>query len=233
MDKKTRIFLIVIGALLLCSALLTLRTCRESDKVAEQSGLINSLNDTVKIWKDKDGLSNSKTSVVTTEDPKDFIKLKNQDETIQKLQAEVKKYEKQLKKGGNVTNFTSETKVTTTVPTKVDTVYTVEQAKQLIYRSEFNKEGWVFGNTVATPDSTTINIHTKDEYTVVVGFENTGFLGLGKGTPFSLVNNKNPYSITPELKTYQVTIQNKKYTWVMPVAVALALGIIGGVLIAK
>ena len=231
MDRFTKILLSVIGVLLFSSALLTVRTCHQDGTIDEKNNLINSLNDTVKIWKDKDGLSNSKTSVITTRDPKDFLTIKSQDKTIQKLQQEVKNFEKQIKKGGSVTNFVSETKVTTTNPTKIDTIV-IDSTKHLVYRSEFNKDGWVFGNTVATPDSTTVNIRTKDEYTLVVGFENTGFLGLGKGTPFSLVKNKNPYSTTPELKTYQVDIRRRQ-TWIVPTAVALGLGIIGGIIIAK
>lgn len=230
MDKLTKILLYIVGGLLLLSLFLTLKTCNQADTVAEQSGLIHSLNDTVKIWKDKEGLSNTSNSVVTTRDPDDFLKLNNQSKEIQKLQKEVEKYKSSIKKGGSVTNFVSETKVTSTNPTKVDTVI-IDNTRKLIYRSEFNKEGWVFGNTIATPDSTTINVQTKDEYTVVVGFENRGFLGLGKGTPFSLVRNGNPYSTTPELKTYQVDIQGKKYTWVLPTVIALALGIITGVVL--
>lgn len=232
MDKLTKILMYVVGGLLLLSILLTVRTYRQSDKIEEQTGLINSLNTKAKTWKDKEGKSHTKNTAVITENPKDFINLKDQSPEIQKLQEQVKKYEKQIKKGGSVTNFTSETKVTTTVPTKVDTVYTTKETPKYIYRSTFNKEGWVFGDVTASPDSTNINIGVKNEYTVVVGFDKTGFLGLGKPIPFSEVTNHNIYSTTPTIKTYQVDIKRRN-TWVLPTAIALGVGVVGGILITR
>jgi hypothetical protein len=232
MDKLTKILMYVVAGLLLLSILLTVRTCRQSDKIDEQTGLINSLNTKAKTWKDEQGKSHTKNTAVITENPKDFLNLKDQSEEIQKLQEQIKKYEKQIKKGGSVTNFTSTTAVTTTVPTKVDTVV-VDNTKQLVYKSNFNKEGWVFGNVIASQDSTIINVGTKDEYTVAIGYDKTGFLGLGKPIPFSEITNHNKYSTTPYVKTYQVDVKSKRNTWVVPSAIALGLGVVGGILLTK
>lgn len=232
MNKLTRILLWIVGGLLLASIFLTVRTCRQSDKISEQTSLINSLNTKPKIWKDEEGKSHTKNTAVTTEKPKDFINLKDQSPEIQRLQEQVKKYEKQLKKGGSVTNFTSTTSATATVPTKVDTVV-VDNTKQAVYKSEFNKEGWVFGNVEARADSTIINVGTKDEYTVAIGYDKTGFLGLGKPIPFSEITNHNKYSTTPYVKTYQVDVKGKKNGWVLPTVIGTVVGVVGTTLILK
>lgn len=233
MDKFTKILLGIIGVLLICSSLLLLKTCNQGDKVQEQANLINSLNDSVKISKNKEGLNVSTNSTVVTKDPNDFLKLKNQSEEIKSLQKEVETYKDKIKKGGNVTNFKSETAITSTTKTIIDTIF-IDSTKQAVYSSSFDKEGWVVGNVIARPDSTTVNVKTKEEYTVVVGFEPQGFLGLGTPKPFSLVKNKNPYSVTPELKTYQVEIQRKKGKWILPTAVGVVVGtILGAIVIQK
>lgn len=230
MDKLSKILMYVVSGLLLMTILLLANKCSNDSKINEQAGLINSLNDTVKVWKGKDGLSHSSNSVVTTRDPQDFIKLKGQSEEIQKLQAKVKEYEKKIKNGGSVTNFSSETKTVTVTKTKVDTVV-IDNTKQLVYSSDFNKEDWVVGDVVARPDSTTVNLKVKNEYTVVIGYDKTGFLGLGKQVPFSEITNLNPYSTTPTLKTYQVDVKRRNRA-VLP-AIALGIGIVGGILISK
>lgn len=232
MDKTSKIGLWIIGVLLLLSIGLSVHTCNQASKIDEQTGLLNSLNDKVKIWKDKEGKSHTSNSVITTQNPKDFINLEGLSEENKKLQAQVKKYEKQIKNGGSVTNFTSETNVASTTPTKVDTVV-IDNTRQAVYSTTFNKEGWVFGSVIARPDSTTINVGTKDEYTVVIGEDRTGFLGLGKPIPFSEITNHNPYSTTPTLKTYQVDVKGKKNKWVLPTVVGTVIGVVGTTLILK
>lgn len=231
MTKLSQILSLVIVLLIGAITFSTLRTCSAEDKVKEQLSMINSLNDTVKIWKDKDGLSNTSNSVITTQNPDDFTNLKNLSEENKKLQADVKKYKDKIKNGGNVTNFGSNTEASSTTITKVDTV-TIDNTKQLVYSSSFDKEGWVTGDIVARTDSTTVNVKVKNEYTVVIGYDKTGFLGLGKPIPFSQVTSLNPYSSTPTLKTYQVDIKRKR-TWVVPTVIALGVGVVTGVLISK
>lgn len=232
MTKWSKIGLWVIGILLLVSVALTVKTCNQADKIDEQTGLLHSLNDTVKIWKDKEGKSHTSNSVITTQDPDDFIDMKGLKGENEALRIQVEKYKKQIKNGGSVTNFTSETNVSSTTPTKVDTVV-IDNTRQAVYSTTFNKEGWVFGSVIARPDSTTVNVGTKDEYTVVIGEDRTGFLGLGKPIPFSEITNHNKYSTTPTLKTYKVDIKTGKNKWVLPAAVGVALGVVTTIIIKK
>ena len=229
MISKTTKYLYI--ALLVCIALiviLSVRSCKQGDKIVEQTGLLSSLNDSVKVWKDKDGLNHSKTEAIVTKNPDDFINLPNLSEENKKLQEQVKKYKNQIKNGGSVTNFTSDTKATITVPTKVDSVYYPKDgliSAKPVYKSDFDLGGWVKGSTEARPDSTKIDLSLKNEYTVVIGEDKTGFLGTGKAKPFVEVTNLNPYSVTPTVKTYSVDQKQSKgafwkYTTVILTVVA-------------
>lgn len=215
------ILIYTVGILLLLLVLQTVRTCNKQDKIEEQSGLISSLNDTVKVWKDKNGLSHSKIEVITTKDPSDFTKIKGLEGENKKLQDKVKQYENKIKNGGSVTNFTSETKTQIVTKTIVDTVRIAENVYP-VYKSDFDLQGWVKGNVEARPDSIKINQTVVNEYTVVIGEDKQGFLGMGKPKPFVEVTNLNPYSTTPVLKTYKVDTKVKKKGW---------LYFVGGVLV--
>ena len=50
------------------------RSCNQDKIISEKTNLISSLNDTIKIWKDKNGISHSKTEVIKTSSISDFLK---------------------------------------------------------------------------------------------------------------------------------------------------------------
>jgi len=191
-------------------SLLIVKDCQHKNlkqNLIEQTGLVSSLNDTIKIWKDKDSLSHSKIEVIKTSNTKNFINLKSNDKEVQELQKLVKSYGDKLKKQGSVTIFSSNTNVDTTIVTKVDTIDILKDKliiKKPLYYSSFNLKGWVTGITKATEDSIQINLKVKNEYSVIIGEESQGWFKPKK--PFVEVINKNPYSETIKLKTYQVEI---------------------------
>mgnify|MGYP000078317186 CR=1 FL=1 len=174
-------------------------------KEQEQIELVEALNDTLKTWKDKDSLSHAKIQVIETYNPKDFINIKSNDKEVQELQKVVKTYQDKLNKQGSVTIFNSNTNIDTKVPTKVDTIYVPKDGlvvKKTVYNSSFNLGGWVVGTTKATEDSTQVSLKVKNEYSVIIGEESQGWFKPKK--PFVEVINKNPYSETDKLRTYQV-----------------------------
>lgn len=171
----------------------------------EKTDLISSLNDTVKVWRDKDSLSHAKIQVLETSNPKDFVNIKSNDKEVQDLQKLVKTYQDKLKKKGSATIFETTTEIGTQIPTKVDTIYVPKDGlvvKKPVYYSSFNLGGWVEGNTKATEDSTQVNLKVRNEYSVIIGEESQGWFKPRK--PFVEVINKNPYSETDKLRTYQV-----------------------------
>ena len=174
----------------------------------EQITLNEALQDTVQVWKGKDGLNRAKITVLETRDSEDFIKLATKDSAVLALQQEVKDMKRYLRRQGSVTNFDSNTDIDTSSPTEV--VDNPDKPEFPSYKSKFNLNGWVVGESFATVDSTFLDLKIKNSYSLTVGREPTGFLGLGKGTAFAQVRNDNPYSITSELRTYQVSLPPPK-----------------------
>ena len=104
---------VFIAILVVIIAILYFTNISYQKEAKENANLVISLNDTLKTWKDKDSLSHTKIQIIETKRTKDFLSLQSKDEEIIKLQKTVKQYEKQIKNQGSVTNFTSETKITT------------------------------------------------------------------------------------------------------------------------
>lgn len=224
-----KIFVYGFMIVLLLFIVQTVRTCKKESTIEEQSSLINSLNDSVKITKNKDGSTTSKVETIRTKDPDDFIKIKNLTGDNKKLQEAVIKYEKQLKNGGSVTNFSSVTETKIVEKTIVDTII-IDSTRYLTYSGNFNKGGWVIGSVKANPDSIKVDLKVNNEYTVVIGEDKQGFLGLGKAKPFTLITNANIYSTTPTMKTYAVDTRTGN-KWIVPSAIAFALGVVGGIIL--
>jgi len=169
----------------------------------ENANLVISLNDTLKTWKDKDSLSHTKIQIIETKRTKDFLSLQSKDEEIIKLQKTVKQYEKQIKNQGSVTNFASETKITTKDSLVTDSVC----GKCSFYFS--NSNPWFSVDASIYPTKTpnqvglSLDLKVKNKYSVIVGEEKQGLFK--KPKPFVEVLNHNPYSETESLKTYQVS----------------------------
>ena len=227
LSKKLEYIISIIVILILIS--LTMKTCSQSNTIKEKELLINSLNDTVKIWKDKENKSHTKTEIIETSNVKDFLEIKNLKNENKILQEEVLKYKSKIKKGGSVTVAT--TNVNTKVSSKskiIDSTFIIEDKKYPIYTSNFNKNEWIKGTIKAGPDSIIIDpLKIKIEQTFIIGEDRTGFLGLGRPKPFIEVVNKNPYAETEKLKTYQVDIKskNKNKTWFIIGTVMGATGV--------
>lgn len=204
-------------AIIVILATLLLNSRRELE---EQIILQEAIHAELETWIDKDGVNRARIQSLETSNTKDFLKLTTKDSSIIALQKSVKSMEKYLKKQGSVTNFSTSTGIDTSAKTKV--IENKVQPQFPIYWSDFNlqdKQGksWVYGNSTATKDSTTLKLNVINDYSVTLGIEPTGFLGLGKGKPFGDVKNYNPYSVTEELRTYQVTIPKPKRFGVGPV----------------
>ena len=207
MNKLNKITSIVSIVLIIILSFFIVRSCNQDKIISEKTNLISSLNDTIKIWKDKNGISHSKTEVIKTSSVNNFLKQNVKDEETKELQNAVKKDKNRLGKQGSVTKFNGIIEFEKEIPTLRDTIYIPKDGlviKKPVYNSSFDMDGWVVGSIKASEDSTKINLKVKNDYTVIIGEEKTGFLGLGKRKPFVEVTNKNPYSETTSLKTYQV-----------------------------
>ena len=219
MKKYLNKNLIILILLITIGVLFDVRT-RDKAKIREQTNLVTSLNNNLKTWKDKNNQYHAKISVIETQNAKDFLTIHSNDSTIKDLQNTVKKYRRYLKKHGSATVIHTSTGVSTTVVTKV--VYKdTTNCTDMKFKSKFNLNGWVVGNTIASKDSTSINFKIKNVYSIVIGQESQGLFKRRK--PFAEVINKNPYSETKSLKTYEVSMPKIKRFGVGPM-IGVGLG---------
>lgn len=178
----------------------------------ETTALYEATQDELVSWKNKDGENVARIAVLETRDAEMFTSMHTQDSLIKELQTLVKDYGKQLKKQGSATIIKTET--------KYDTVYVKLDAEPInifpgsrIMDSINNK--WIhsrFGFRVSSVegnyisvDTTYYSLNVKNDYSLVIGKEKTGFLGLGKPKLFAEITNHNPYTETTALRTYQVS----------------------------
>ena len=211
--SKTLVYIIIaVILLLLFEGVVVYRFSNKSK--AEDKSLIGSLNAELTTWKDKDSLSHAKIQIIETERTKDFLSLQSKDEEIIKLQKTVKQYEKQIKNQGSVTNFTSETKITTKDSLVTDSVC----GKCSFYFSNsnpwFSVDASIYPTETPNQLSLSLDLKVKNEYSVIVGEEKQGLFK--KPKPFVEVLNHNPYSETESLRTYQVSTPKLKRWGVGP-----------------
>jgi hypothetical protein len=180
--------------------------------IIEANNLTEALSSEVQNWKDKDSLNHGKSTIIETNNPKDFINAHTTDSLIMKLQDEVSDMKKYIKNSGSVTYITNVTEVAGGTTTEVS----YDSLKRPIYRSDFNLDNWVSGNIVAGFDTTLFKLKYKSELAITLGQERDG---LFKKKPFAEVIDKNPYAGEPQIRTYQVTPMKPKL-W--------SIGVFGG-----
>lgn len=174
-------------------------------KLKENTELNSALNDTIKIWKDKDGLNHAKISVLQTKSSQDFIDLQSKDKTIQELQAIVKENKKRLGKKGSVTIIKGDTKYDTVYKTK-DSIRIVLGDKTI---SDSIHNDWITSTFGFTSDSTFFTLQVRNDYSIIIGEDPQGLFK--KKKPFAEVVSHNPYSEIDTLRTYQVEDNRPKF----------------------
>jgi hypothetical protein len=153
-------------------------------------------------YRNADSTHVSRISVLQDENARVLLKTKSKDSSILFLQAEVKKYKGKIKEpGSSVTTITNNTSAHGTSPTTIPNPVSPSPTVYPVYNSIFNSE-WISLAINARHDSTNWKLRIINKYSVVIGFE--------KGKPFAEVTNKNPYTETTSLRSYEVTVPKPK-----------------------
>jgi len=170
--------------------------------ITEKEQLETTLNETIKYYTDQDGKQVARIGVLESSKLDYLYQLKSKDSTVLKLQRVVKLYEDVLDEiGASATVFTSET----VVSGSSDKTEVVGEIGDPIYKNSFNFDEWVYGSSIATKNGTDYNIRIKNEYSLVLGYDKQGFLGLGKPKPFADITSYNPHSTVKTIRSYRVT----------------------------
>lgn len=187
-------------AILFLISMIVIQTISRFGENKDHMALINSLNATMVTYRNTEGLQLAKIQVMETEKSKNFLNIKSKDALILLLQDEIKKNKSMVSKpGSSVTAIDVTTDFQVTVPTQI-----VKPEIKSEFPSYASKYGdlWIKFNILAKQDSTNFKLVIKNRYTVIVGYE--------KNTPYALVKNFNPYSVTSDMKTYAVSIPKPK-----------------------
>src|SRR5690606_23066170 len=173
-------------------------------EVKEGRGLITSLQDTLKIVRNRDSSLTATISTLETDKVKDFLNLSVKDSTILELQSLVKDYKYKLKEAGSsATKLSTDTKVDIKSPTEIGKGDTVKDNSLVYiypsYKSNFNLNNWIEGSVFANRDTTTLKLIVRNDYDVIIGSEGGIFK---KRKTFVEVTSHNPYSEIKTLRTY-------------------------------
>lgn len=190
-----KICLVTIAVLLF----LLFKSCDANKDLQIENTAYEALTDSLKTWKDQQGLSHSEKQIIETKDTKSFLELQTKDKEILRLQAVVKEYKKKLGKSGSVAYVKGET--------VVDTFYTkpvVVYKDQLFYKDSIQNKwiDWRYKVTRGAKDTVSFKLKMNYEYAVIYKEKDNGWFK--KATPYAEVVNYNPYSSTLSLTTYRV-----------------------------
>ena len=198
---------------------LLFKSCDVNKDLQTENIAYEVLTDSLKTWKDQQGLSHSEKQIIETKDPKTFLELKTKDKEILRLQEVVKKYKKKLGKSGSVTYIEGET--------IIDTFYTkpiVLYKDQLFYKDSIKNKwiDWRYEVSRGEKDSVDFKLKMHYEYAVINKEKNNGWFK--KSTPYAEIVNFNPYSSTLSLTTYKVVNDIKPKRFGIGPVIAYGIG---------
>ncbi len=218
-DRKTQftiLLLIIVGILLF-------RSCKGDIDLKEQIGLYEAAQDTLHQTRNELGQQVSSIALLKADNKKDLLRMKTDDSTIIALQVLVKEYKGKLKTAtvlGTSTNDNGNSGTTT----DYDTIYTdTGSYVSPVYKTEWEEE-WSIGKIIATKDSISRDIKIKNDFEITVGDEKQKGL-FKKKKSLVTITNKNPNTITTELRTFVIEPQKKKVS--IGLGVAYGFDIIG------
>jgi len=177
----------------------------EKDSRIEQETLIEAANSELQVWKNKDGENVAKIQVLETEKKETFLAFKSQDSTIQELQQLVKEnrsYFRDHKGAAGI--IRSETTIDTSGVTRV----AKDSLKNPIYSSNI-KSKWFDIKTIASIDTTKVQLKTFHSMSLVMGSESQGLFKRPKS--FAVAKDANPNSNIKEMRIYNVKDDYKRF----------------------
>jgi hypothetical protein len=205
MKKEYVPFVLVIIVLLII--IIMFKHCNGKEK--EKSTLYEHLEDSIVFHKNRSGQKVARIQLLESNSVKDFLKIKTQDSVVKHLQAKVKEYERQIKNNGSVTKigtFSSISNSTATVARDTIIIDRGDSLKASIYTTTF-KDKWINYRIDAFPDTTYLDLKTKDNFSVILGSERPKWYK--KKQPFVDVISESPYTEVKSVRAYRVTSSMK------------------------
>lgn len=197
--KQINILWILI-VILVVALIFSVKACNSNKQKNEDiSNVIEILSDSLQTSRNSLGEHEAKIKIIEASSAKAFTDLKIKNLEILALQELTKE---------NIKNLTSasiiktETIIKENSPSKIIEYKTINDTIYPTYHSKINKDGWIVGDITANKDSVYSNFKIKNEYDVVFKKE--------KGVSYAIVTNKNPFTETTSLKTFNVQAPKQK-----------------------
>lgn len=204
--KTGNIVLIIVVIVVAIFLILKFEKCTsKTTSEAEQTNLVDALNDSIRFYKGADSISKATIQVLRTENIKTFTDLQIKDEEVRGLQKAVSEYKNKLKAGSSVTNTLLETLVQNTAPTTITKTDTITKDNYIEVWPEYSKDfedKWITTEIRMNKDSSFLSLKSRDSLTIVIGID--------KKKPFAEITSYSPYTEVKKLRTYQVSLPPPK-----------------------
>lgn len=183
--KNKNIFGWFILIFIIIITVLCVKACDNSIR-KENLKLIESLNDSISYYRDKNGVLHSKITAIEVDNIEKFKNLNIKNKEIKELQELIKKY----KNVQSATIFKTKTEIKEIF--KTDTVV-INDTLLPVYKSDFMLYGGtdklqVYGHIRMEKDSTALELHMIDRFKIITHKE--------KDRIILDISNENPYSVT-------------------------------------
>jgi hypothetical protein len=196
-DSKT--FRVVVTIVIFCLLLVLIGFIRSCDKPSEpiQSLDYQIANDSIAHYRDELNRLVVENRTLTTASLQDFLNFQQKEreynQEITRLQKLVKEFRKDMRGGGVAIVTSSTSQASGQFETRVDTIEVYPT-----YRFDYDFEGWIWGNVVARPDFSEIEVNYKDELDILVK-DNSVF-----------VRGNNPFNQSYEVKSFRMPKPKEK-----------------------
>lgn len=169
--------------------------CSEKNRIISQNNNnIEALSDSIKYYKDKDGLNITSILQLEFSNQKQFTELELKNKDIQKLQKLVKKYKKELAESG--------------VAITGETVIKYVDKPIIIHDTITNDTNYVIDNEWINclVNKNNFNLKVRNEFDIIIGKR--------QNKPFVDIKNYNPYVTTTSLRSVKFE-DNRRKNWIL------------------
>lgn len=163
---------------------------------------VNALQDSVKVVKNKNNELEFRTLTLTSQNVNSLLAIKQNNETIKKLQEEVKQYKNRLGKTGSVVVANNVTHLDSTLVATPDSLYFKDKWVDLVVKN------------------TNFKLSVINKPTIVLGEDKQG--------KFVSIHDENPYVVTKDVRSYQKEEKKSVFTTIWDAKGYIAAGILGG-----
>lgn len=203
-----RIIFIILLVLLAINFIAFIFMYNRNNTLSSTITLHEGINDSLMIYKNKYGESVTQIKTLQAENTQQFTELVFKDSLIIQLQTLVKENQYKLRNHGSATIFKT--------ITKIDTLVQNQAIRDSLIRYS---NDWISMNLTLLPnDSIDFHLEVKNEYSIIIGEDRKTIFESYK--PYAIVTNKNPFTNTVALRTYEVKVPKPK---------RFGLGISGGI----